>query len=268
VQVGDGEIEVGVLGGVRPAGPLVAVDPLEGELDRAITQVGGIVVAVGKLPAGDVVVELCERLRGGAVDDDRGEVRADGHVDDSFVSSPARPASALRCHGVLKILARRLSYRPPSIGGVLSAVTLAARPEFAVTTVTCRVDHIGWTQPEARDDYRLVLLRRGRFRRGAAGADADLDPTMAYLGGPGEERRCAHPAGGDVCPSVRFVPGLWDGIASGLTVYIDARVDLAHRRLLTAATASGDLDYAVAEELLRLVAVTAGQPAGRPGPAD
>jgi AraC-like DNA-binding protein len=53
-----------------------------------------------------------------------------------------------------------------------------------------------------------------------------------------------------------------------MTVYVDARVDLAHRRLLMAATGSGDIDYALTEELLRLVAVTVGQPAERPGPAD
>jgi AraC-like DNA-binding protein len=90
---------------------------------------------------------------------------------------------------------------------------------------------------------------------------------MAYLGVPGEEDRFAHPAGGDVCTSVGIAPGLWDGITSGRTIYVDAHVDLAHRRLLMAA-ADGDIDYALTEELLRLVTVATGQVAERPGPAD
>ncbi|MEV0973253.1 helix-turn-helix domain-containing protein [Microtetraspora glauca] len=154
---------------------------------------------------------------------------------------------------------------------MLSAVTLAARPEFTVTTVACRADHTRWSEPETRDDHRMVLVRRGRFRRWADGADADLDSTVAYLGAPGEEERFAHPAGGDVCTSLSFAPWLWEGLAGGRAVYVEARVDLAHRRLLAAA-GGGDIDYALTEELLRLVAVAAGQPAGQPAgrtrPAD
>jgi AraC-like DNA-binding protein len=90
---------------------------------------------------------------------------------------------------------------------------------------------------------------------------------MAYLGVPGEEERFAHPAGGDVCTSVSIAPGLWDGRASGGTLYVDARVDLAHRRVLAAAV-GGDIDYALTEELLRLVTAASGRPAERPGPAD
>ncbi|MDP9868312.1 MULTISPECIES: helix-turn-helix domain-containing protein [Streptosporangium] len=150
---------------------------------------------------------------------------------------------------------------------MLSAVTLATRPEFTVTTVACRSDHTRWSQPEARDDHRMVLVRRGRFRRWTDGSDADLDPTVAYLGAPGQEERFAHPSGGDICTSVSFAPRLWEGPLDAMTVYVDARVDLAHRRLLAAA-AGGDIDYALTEELLGLVATAAGQPAERPRPAD
>jgi AraC-like DNA-binding protein len=155
---------------------------------------------------------------------------------------------------------------------VLSAVTLAARPQFAVTSVDCRSDHVRWSEPEAHRDHRMVLVRRGRFRRWADGAAADLDPTVGYLGAPGAEERFAHPAGGDACTSVSFTPWLaeelTDGPAErGATVYVDARVDLAHRRLLAAAE-GGDVDYALVEELLRLVAAAVGRPAERPGPAD
>lgn len=146
-------------------------------------------------------------------------------------------------------------------------MTLAVRPEFAVATVACRGHHTRWSEPEERDDHRMVLVRRGRFRRSADGADTDLDPTVGYLGAPGEEERFAHPAGGDVCTSVSLAPGFWDGRGGATAVYVDARVDLAHRRLLAAAR-GGDIEYAVTEELLRLIAVAAGRPTGRPRTAD
>ncbi|MFJ9827211.1 helix-turn-helix transcriptional regulator [Streptomyces sp. NPDC101160] len=147
---------------------------------------------------------------------------------------------------------------------MLSASPLARRPEFTVSVVGCRSDHTRWSEPETHDSHRLVLVRSGRFRRWANGTDADLDPTMAYLGAPGEEERFAHPAGGDVCTSVSFKPSLLERTPAATTVYVDARVDLAHRRLVAAAGA-GDVEYAVTEELLRLVAAAAGEPAGAQG---
>ncbi|MER7703349.1 AraC family transcriptional regulator [Kitasatospora sp. NPDC097605] len=150
---------------------------------------------------------------------------------------------------------------------MLSVSTVAARPAFTVAAVGCRSDHTRWSEPEARGDHRLVLVRRGRFRRRADGVDSDLDPTMAYLAAPGEEERFAHPSGGDVCTSVSFTPSLLGRPPAATTVYVDARVDLAHRRLLAAA-GTGDLDYALTEELLRLVVTAAGAPPVRPVPAD
>jgi len=66
------------------------------------------------------------------------------------------------------------------VGPVLSATTLAARPEFTVTTVDCHADHTRWSAAETHGDHRIVLVRRGRFRRRADGVDADLDPTVGY----------------------------------------------------------------------------------------
>lgn len=146
-------------------------------------------------------------------------------------------------------------------------MTLTARPGFTVTTVACHADHRRWSEPEARDDHRIVLVRRGRFRRQADGVDADLDPTIGYLGAPGEEERFAHPTGGDVCTSVTVAPEFWEGPAAARAVYVDARVEMAHRRLLGAAAGS-DIDYALTEELLRLVAVAAGRPVPSPRPVD
>lgn len=107
-------------------------------------------------------------------------------------------------------------------------------------------------------DYRLVLVRRGWFRRSTAGVPADLDPTLAYFGVPDEEECFAHPAGGDVCTSLSLTPELWRVLVGDLarlnrpTVYVDARIDLSHRRFLAAAR-SGDVEYALIEELVRLL---------------
>jgi AraC-like DNA-binding protein len=102
----------------------------------------------------------------------------------------------------------------------------------------------------------MVLVRRGRFRRWTNGSEAYLDRTTAYLAAPGEEERFAHPDGGDLCTSVGFSKELWGQLPVGSAVYVDARIELAHRRLLTAA-ASGDADYATTEELVKLVALAA-----------
>jgi AraC-like DNA-binding protein len=104
----------------------------------------------------------------------------------------------------------------------------------------------------------LVLVRRGRFRRQGDGTDADLDRTMAYVTGPGEEQRFAHPEGGDVCTSVAFAPDWWERPVAAGAVYVDARAEFAHRRLL-AATRGGDVEYEIVEEVLRLIATAAGR---------
>ncbi|MEE4491418.1 helix-turn-helix domain-containing protein [Streptomyces sp. BE230] len=148
---------------------------------------------------------------------------------------------------------------------MLTSTVLATRPGFCITAVDCRDDHTLWTEAEVREDYRVVLVRRGQFRRQAAGIPADVDPTMAYLGVPGEEERFAHPAGGgDVCTSISLTPALWRVVAgeearpARQCVYVGARLDLAHRRVLASAR-TGDVDHAVTEELLGLLSATVGQ---------
>ncbi|MFF9817692.1 helix-turn-helix domain-containing protein [Streptomyces sp. NPDC014006] len=154
---------------------------------------------------------------------------------------------------------------------MLTALPVAGHPDFTVTAVTCRGDHVRWSAPEVRTDYRIVLVRLGRFRRRVAGDTADMDTTMAYVGVPGEEESFAHPAGGDVCTSISVTPHLWRSLADDAeapapqAVYVDPPLDLAHRRLLAAAPC-GDVGYALCEELLALLAATIGRTATGPTP--
>ena len=86
----------------------------------------------------------------------------------------------------------------------------------------------------------------------------DLDRTTGYVGEPGEEEQFAHPRGGDTCTSAQLNTASWRRLTGEpapmpmSTVYVDARTELAHRRLLAAGRA--DVDYRLAEELVRLLA--------------
>jgi AraC-like DNA-binding protein len=156
---------------------------------------------------------------------------------------------------------------------VRTAVDVAAGAGFVIRTVTCDDDHTGWSQPEARDGYGVVLARRGRFRRRVDGVWADIDETAGYLSVPGQEEQFAHPAGGDVCTWLSLQPELWacvagDGASPNTsTLYIDAHVDLAHRRLLAAAR-TGDVDYALVQRLLELLGAILEQTDTGPTQAD
>ncbi|MGV9378570.1 helix-turn-helix domain-containing protein [Nonomuraea sp. NPDC003707] len=152
-----------------------------------------------------------------------------------------------------------------------SAARLAAGDGFHLDAVTCADDHRGWSAAELGSAHRLVLVRRGLFRRKADGRAAVIDPTMAYLGVPGEEEHFAHPAGGDVCTSVSLTPELWhtlagEGPPGRPTLYVDARLDLAHRRFLVAAR-GGDTAFELAESLLSLIATSLAQLTPTPTPA-
>jgi AraC-like DNA-binding protein len=155
---------------------------------------------------------------------------------------------------------------------MLSFTELAMRPEFTVTAVTCRGDHRGWSEVEPADDFRVVLVRQGRFRRMSRGVPVEVDQTLAYVGAPGDEEHFAHPAGGDVCTLITLSPALWRSLAGETaqpvrsTVYVDARLELTHRRFLTAASA-GDIDFALSEELLDLLNHVIGQVVTGPTPA-
>jgi AraC-like DNA-binding protein len=176
---------------------------------------------------------------------------------------------------VLNILAVTLgavSDPRTNVPGVLTAVTLAARPEFSVSEWTCRGHGPGWSEPECPTDARLVLVRGGHFQRRGARGSIDLDSTIGYLGAPGEVEQFAHPHGGDICTSVQLSADGWEQLAGEpgrlrrAAVYVDARLELAHRRLLAAA--GHDPDYELAEDLARLMASVLRAAADRSIPAD
>lgn len=142
---------------------------------------------------------------------------------------------------------------------MLAAETVAACPAFSIRAWACQAHHSGWSPVECPIDARLVLVRAGQFRRLGARGPVDLDRTIGYLGEPGEEEQFAHPHGGDACTSVQLSPSAWrhlvgePGRTRVSTVYVDARTEFAHRRLLAAGRS--DVDYRLAEEMLRLLAV-------------
>lgn len=148
---------------------------------------------------------------------------------------------------------------------MLSFVDLAARPEFTVAAVDCRDDHRGWSAEPPRSDVRLVLVQRGGFRRRVRGVSVDLDRTVGYVGLPGEEEQFSHPVGGDICTSISLTADLWRAVAgeaprlTGSSLYVDGRLDLAHRRLLAASrtdAAAESLVGVVAEVVERVVTTT------------
>lgn len=156
---------------------------------------------------------------------------------------------------------------------MLTAVDVARGPGFSVSAVTCADEHPEWSPPETRANHGLVLVRRGWFRRRVVGTPSTADPTVAYLGLPGEQESFAHPAGGDECTSVTLSPDLWRLLAGDpgrperTTVYVDGPFELAHRRLIAAA-ASGDTDHGLPEEVLALAGAAIRRTVAGPTPAE
>lgn len=136
----------------------------------------------------------------------------------------------------------------------MSSVPLADGPDFSVATVRCEGHRPEWSPPEPAGRHQVVLVRSGRFRLRSQGRDALADPTAGYLQVPGDVASFAHPAGGDVCTAVTLSPALWRSVAGEdrrpASVFLDGRLQLAHRRLLRAAP---DAAFGMAEQLVGLL---------------
>ncbi|MUL63600.1 hypothetical protein BOO86_03925 [Mycobacterium sp. CBMA 234] len=164
-----------------------------------------------------------------------------------------------------------MSVRTANVQGVLTAKTLISRPDFRVTTWSCTGEDQAWSEPESAIDGRCVLVRSGCFRRRGSGSEVDHDATLGYLAEPGEREHFAHPHGGDVCTSVQLSAESWWQLAGEprrtgpAAVYVDARLELAHRRLLC--NGRSDPDFLAAEQLVRMVGSALRSAARRPMPA-
>ncbi|MDR3664109.1 MAG: AraC family transcriptional regulator [Mycobacterium sp.] len=154
---------------------------------------------------------------------------------------------------------------------MLTAETLITRPDFSVTTWHCTGEDDAESGSECAIDARFVLVRSGCFRRRGSGGPVEHDATLGYLAEPGECEHFAHPHGGDVCTSIQLNAESWWQLTGEprrtgpAAVYVDARLDLAHRLLLR--TGLSDPDYQVAEQLVRMVGSALRSAAQRPIPA-
>src|SRR5512132_1279208 len=122
---------------------------------------------------------------------------------------------------------------------MLRTRTLLRRDGIEVSDVACRHESGRGETVEHAGGHYLVFVRRGCFVRSADGAEAVLDPTVAYCMNPGEEQRYDHPhAHGDDCTTVRLAPelvaSLWGGEPSlpAGPLHTLPEIDLEHRLLL------------------------------------
>lgn len=160
---------------------------------------------------------------------------------------------------------------------MLSAHTVLRHDGLEIQDVRCRHGR-GRGQVEFHDGrHAVVLVRRGCFARHADGAEATLDPTLAYCMNPGVEHRYDHAHGeGDDCTAIFFdeqlIASVWGGEPGLPTAPIPTppRLDVEHRALVAKSRAAEDptdlADRAIglAEALLEQVdddRVASGRPA-------
>jgi AraC-like DNA-binding protein len=145
---------------------------------------------------------------------------------------------------------------------MLSSRTVLRRDGIEVAAVACRHKRGRGAEDQHPGGHVLVFVRRGCFRRSAAGGDLLLDPTTAYCVNPGDEQRYDHPHhGGDDCTSLTLdsglVAALWGGdvaLPAG-ALRVGPQTDVEHRLLLAAAARGHDADE-LAERAIGLAAWT------------
>jgi AraC-like DNA-binding protein len=162
---------------------------------------------------------------------------------------------------------------------VLSVRTLLDRDGVRISDVACRhqpgrgrpAEQMGW--------HGVVFVRRGCFLRSADGAEALLDPMLAYSMNPGEEERYDHPHdGGDDCTWLSLEASLAASIWGGEPTLppgplpSTAEIDLAQRLLLASGRRGADA-HGLVERAIALAARVLAQAdprrvdAGRPATA-
>jgi AraC-like DNA-binding protein len=139
-----------------------------------------------------------------------------------------------------------------------------------IVDVACRGAGSRWSGPEASSANALVFVRRGCFRRRAAGSEELVDPAVVYFERPGEEQEVAHPVdGGDVCTAVGLPDDVLASVAGGDpllpsgSVFSSAELDWAHRIMVSRCRRSPD-GFETTERVVVLVASVL-ERAGWPG---
>jgi AraC-like DNA-binding protein len=135
---------------------------------------------------------------------------------------------------------------------VLSVRSFLRRDGVEIVDVACRHPAGRGHADEPSAGHALVFVRRGCFARSADGAEALLDPTVAYCMNPGQQQRYDHPHDhGDDCTAVFLTPSLVGSICGGEQTLptgplpVSGSIDLEHRLLLAAASRGTDPDELV-----------------------
>ncbi len=131
---------------------------------------------------------------------------------------------------------------------------------FHVAGVDCDDAHRGYDADEEETAHVLVMVRRGAFLRRSEGREVLLDPTTAYLSGPGVVEQFAHPfAGGDACTAIGLAPELLASLSGGDpdlvagALPVDGGSELALRRVTRLARRGEDAEGALAEAVVGLL---------------
>src|SRR5262249_31206741 len=130
---------------------------------------------------------------------------------------------------------------------MLHARTLLSGEGVTISDVSCRHARGPGAAELHTGPHSLVFVRRGCFVRTADGAEAVLDPTVAYCVNPGEEQRYDHPhEHGDDCtvlaidePLLGELPGGPERLPTG-ALPAPPEADLEHRMLVSLVGAGGD----------------------------
>ena len=135
---------------------------------------------------------------------------------------------------------------------------LAAADGLTVEDVLCTSGRSPWSAPEPTQNYSVVFVRRGCFRRRVDGVESFLDPVSIYFDEPGHEQQVSHPSdGGDECTQIFLSRGLIESVWSGKRppegpVFTSAEADLVHRQLVSSAR-NGDT-FELVERVTELLA--------------
>jgi AraC-like DNA-binding protein len=141
---------------------------------------------------------------------------------------------------------------------MLTKRVLAVAEGITVEDVHCTSGRSSWTALEPTNNYGVVFVRRGCFRRRVEGFESFLDPVSIYFDEPGHEQQIAHPRdGGDECTQIVLgetaVASLWGELTlPSEPIFTSAAADLAHRQLVTSLR-TGDT-FEVVERVGQLLA--------------